>query len=121
MPDRVLDDPVVGEVAAEQTDAAGPVGLVGHPDEAVGAHAKQLGAVVVTMLDAQAEPRRRPPDPAAGNVQSMLFRPLPNLLQCALALREKAFLHCGVCHYISFWLPDLDIAPFVRRLINDAE
>jgi len=79
------DDSVIGEVATEQADAMGPIGLVGQPDEAVGAHAEQLGAVVVAMLDPQAEPRGSPAHRTAGNVQFVLFCPLLDFLQRRLA------------------------------------
>ena len=87
MADGVFDHAVVGKVAAEEPDLVGAVGFVGHPDEAVGAHAEQLGAVVVAVLDAQTEPGRGPPDLAACDVQLVLLRPPLDLLQ-----RRPAFL-----------------------------
>ncbi len=78
--DGVFDDAVIGEVAAEEPDLLGAVGLVGHPDEPVGPDAEELGAVVVPVLDPEAESRRGPPHLAAGNVDLVVLRQLLELL-----------------------------------------
>ena len=60
-----VHDAVLRKVPAEHADAVGAVGPVGHPDEAVGADAEELGAVVVAVLHAEAEARRGAADAAA--------------------------------------------------------
>ena len=62
--------PSSGKVGAEQADTVGAVWLAGEPEETVGADAKERGAVVIAVLDAETESRRRPADRAALDVKT---------------------------------------------------
>jgi hypothetical protein len=65
-----VDDAVFGEIAAVQAHAVGAVGFVGEPQKAVGADAEEFGAVVVAVLDSEAEARGGAANPAPVDVES---------------------------------------------------
>src|ERR1017187_5782587 len=53
-----IDKAIVGEICAVQAHAVGTVGLVSQPEKTICAHTEEFCAIIIAMLDPQAEAGR---------------------------------------------------------------